>query len=175
MQKLLLTSEGIQPELKNDFLSLLTKSPEETTVAFIPTACDVDKDQSYVAIARNMIQNTGVKIYDVDLKGENEASLLKKLSPADVIFVNGGSTFYLLKKVRESGFDKAVKKLITEGKIYIGLSAGTYIACPTIEMATAKHHPLRDREDVTDFTSLNLVPFIITVHYQKQYEEIIKE
>ena len=82
--------------------------------------------------------------------------------------------FFLLKAVRESGFDKVVKELINQGKIYIGISAGSYIACPTIEQSTWKHQD-RNRFGVIDFTSLNLVPFIIVAHFEENYRPIIEK
>ncbi len=88
--------------------------------------------------------------------------------------MNGGNTFYLLKHVRRSGFDKVVKNLIKQGKIYLGVSAGSYIACPTIEAATWKHQD-RNRVGMTDFEALNLVPFLISAHYTEKYRLIIEE
>ena len=56
----------------------------------------------------------------------------------------------------------------------MGRSAGAYVACPTIEMATWKHQD-RDRFGVSDFTAMNLIPFLLSVHYKPEYREILKE
>ena len=79
----------------------------------------------------------------------------------------------MLKYVRESGFDKLVKDLIDKGVIYIGVSAGSYIACPTIEAANWKHAD-RNIVGLTDLTGLNLVPFLLSAHYKPEYKEILK-
>ena len=89
------------------------------------------------------------------------------LDGKDVIYVQGGNTFYLLKHVRESGFDVVVKDLIEKGVIYIGVSAGSYIACPTIEMTAWKSSD-DDYYGVTDLTAMNLVPFLVCVHYNRE-------
>lgn len=172
--KLFLTSVGLEPEYQDDFLQLLSKKPTGTKLAFIPTACDPEPDKSYVKQTRDEIQATGIKVFDIDLKEENEQSLYEKLSKADVICVNGGNTFYLLDWVKKSGFDKVVKKLTSEGKIYFGVSAGSYIACPTIEAAKWKHLGDPDVVGMTDLSALGLVNFLMVAHYEEKYKEDVE-
>ena len=91
------------------------------------------------------------------------------ISFCDIIYVNGGNTYYLLDKVRKSGFDKIIGELLDQGKIYVGVSAGSYLASPTIEAAGWKHtDPDRNVVKLKDLTALNLVPFIITAHYNRK-------
>ncbi len=56
----------------------------------------------------------------------------------------------------------------------MGVSAGSAIMCPTIEMALWKK-PDRDRFGLTDLTALNFVPFLLIVHFEPQFAEIIKK
>jgi dipeptidase E len=53
----------------------------------------------------------------------------------DVLLISGGNTFYLLDQFRKTGFDKYLSQFVKE-KVYVGVSAGTIIATPTIEIAT---------------------------------------
>jgi len=96
------------------------------------------------------------------------------LKDKNAVYVEGGNTFYLLKAVRESGFDKVIKEMIAKGVPYIGSSAGSYIACPTIDMAIWKPKQ-KDRFGATDFTAMNLVPFLVVAHYEPELKEILKE
>jgi dipeptidase E len=98
-------------------------------------------------------------------------SLLKKFSSCDIIYVNGGNTFYLLNWARKSGFDKIAKKLI-KTKIYFGTSAGSVITGPTIETAGWKHAD-RNIVNLKDLRGLNLVSFLITPHFSKEYEKTV--
>src|SRR3989344_709499 len=137
---LFLTSAGLPIETRDYFSLLLNKKPQKIKVAFIPTAGYPEINKSYIEEDKNKIRSLRISdIYDVDLKEESVQSLHKKLSPADVIYVTGGNTFYLLDWVKKSGFDKVVRNFVNKGKIYIGASAGSYIACPTIEQAYWKH------------------------------------
>lgn len=80
-----------------------------------------------------------------------------------------------MKSIRESGFDTVIKELLPTGFIYIGASAGSYVACPTIEMSFWKHQDKYHHYDLKDFTGMNLVPFLMTVHYTPEYESILRE
>lgn len=171
---LLLTSAGLPKETRDFFLDLLTKPPERSTVCFIPTAADPEKDKWFVVKAKNEIKEIGMKLKEVDLKNETKVSLLRKFSKCDVIYVNGGNTFYLLDWIRKSGFDRIIPKLLKMGKIYVGSSAGSYITCPTIEQATWKHQD-RNKVGLTDLTALNLVPFLITAHFEEKYRPLIEK
>ncbi|MEK6901511.1 MAG: Type 1 glutamine amidotransferase-like domain-containing protein, partial [Nanoarchaeota archaeon] len=53
-------------------------------------------------------------------------------------------------------------------------SAGSYIACPTIEAATWKHQD-RNRVGMTNFKALNLVSFLITAHFEEKYRAIVEQ
>lgn len=173
--KLFLTSAGLPVATRNYFFSLLTKKPQEIKLAFIPTAGYPETNKSYIEKDKNQIRSLGIgDMYEVDLKGENSQSLHKKLSSADVIYVTGGNTFYLLDWVRKSGFDVAIRQLVNAGKIYIGASAGSYIACPTIEMSTWKGGS-KNVVNLTDFTALHFVPFLLKAHFKEEHQELIEK
>lgn len=53
------------------------------------------------------------------------------------------------------------------------VSAGTYICCPTIEMHTWKRDP-DDMYGLIDLKAMNLVPFLVSVHYNREkYKELL--
>lgn len=174
MKKLFLASSGLPPETTGEFLRLLNKNPKDTKVCFISTASNLEKDKRYVTRDKKRLLELGFKIKEVDLKQENESSLNKNLGEFDVVYVEGGSTFYLLKYIRESGFDKIIKKYLEMGGIYFGVSAGSYVVCPNIEAATWKNKDI-DRMGLNDLTGMNLVPFLITAHFEKKYRKIIED
>jgi len=172
--KLFLTSSGIGSEIKDDFLSLLSKSPNQIKVAFILTASYPEPNPWYVEKSLKTLRSLGFKTREVDLRIENLKSLTEKLSATDVIYVDGGNTFYLLSWVRKSGFDKALQEFLERGGVYVGVSAGSYIACPTIEMANWKR-PDRNLVGLADLTSLNLISFLLTAHYTVDSETSIRQ
>ena len=177
MSTLLLTSAGIVPEIKNYFLSVLPKKrPENNKVAFVTTAAyGESKNPTWMEKDRQLLYECGIRhIEDLDFKGKTQGDLELILSDKDIIFVNGGNTFYLLKWAKESGFDKVLPNFLKSGGLYVGVSAGSYIACPTIEAATWKHQD-RNRVGITDFTALGLVQFLITAHFEEKYKAIVDQ
>lgn len=174
--KLLLTSNGITNiKIEQEFLQLLKKSAPQNKVVFITTAAYGETDHPYwLEIFRNKLREYGItQITDLDLKDKTEEEIKQALSSSDIIFVNGGNTFYLLKWAFESGFTKIISNLPSD-TIYIGMSAGSIIACPTIE--TANWEPA-DKNNVSlkDLTGMNLVNFLISPHFRKEEKGIIEK
>ena len=174
MSIILLTSAGMN--VKGEILKILPKPASKIKVAHIITAKNprLKESPDYVIKDREAMESLGFKVEDIDIKGKEEKDLRKILLDKDVIYVQGGNTFYLLKYIRESGFDKIVKDLINQGVIYIGVSAGSIVAGPTIETANWKH---QDRNEVglTDLTAMNLVSFNVFVHYGPEFTGIVGE
>ena len=175
MKKLFLTSAGLPPETSEEFLRLLNKEPKDTKFCFIPTAADPEKDKWFVEKDRKRLSELGFKITEVDLKQENENSLNKKLEKFDVVYVEGGNTFYLLKFVRKSGFDKAIEKFLDRGGIYVGVSAGTIITGLNIESAGGWKHDDNKIVNLKDLTGLKLVPFVVSVHIDENKLDVVKK
>lgn len=170
---LFLSSAGLPKELQDSFMKLLPKKPKDIIVAFIPTAADPYKDKWFVDKVKDELLKMGVKIEDVDLKTCHLKELFGKLSFCDVIYVNGGNTFYLLDWVRKSGFDRFIEELLDTGKIYVGVSAGSIIATPSIELAGWKTID-ENIVGLSDLSALNIVPFQIFPHFSEKYATLVK-
>lgn len=160
-------------KLKKELLKFLNKNPKNVLVGHIPNAADPQKDKSYVKDSINQLKLMGMKIKEIDLRKENKKSLSKKLSDCDMVFVNGGNTFYLLDIARKSGFSKVLPRILDKGKVYLGVSAGSYITCPTIEAAGWKHVD-RNIVHLKNLSALNLVPFILTAHFEEDVRKAIE-
>jgi len=177
--KLFLTSAGLPPETTEAFLKLLNKKPEETKVCFIITASldhHPEGDAPYVKEDKQRLIELGFKmITEIDLRKENEESLKEIMKAFDVIFVTGGNTFYLMKYIRESGFNKLLKPFLDKGGIYLGVSAGSYVAGPDISGTQWKHLDDVNTVGLKDLRGLGLVDFLISPHYVPEHEAIINE
>lgn len=172
MKKIFLTSKFVNVA---DYLGeLLPKKGNRPVVAFVPTAADVYEDKYFVQLDKDKLSELGFDIAELPLKDVSGVEIEKVLEKSDAVFVEGGNSFYLLDKMRESGFGDVVKNYVDEGLVYVGVSAGSYVACPTIEMAGWKHQD-RNIVGMTDFTALALVPFLLTVHYTPEFDESIKQ
>jgi dipeptidase E len=85
----------------------------------------------------------------------------KAIEQTDAIFIGGGNTFRLLKALQELDLLDPIRRKVNSGAPYIGSSAGSNVAGPTIK--TTKDMPIVQPQS---FDSLALVPFQISPHFQ---------
>ncbi len=149
-------------------------SKSEMKIGYITTASKGSRDKTFLEKVKNSMRENHIFFEEIDIEGKSEEEILNFFKNKNVIHVEGGNTFYLLKAIRESGFAEVLKELLNEGKVYIGTSAGAYIMCPTIEVANWNETG-RDRFGLTDFSALNYVPFVLKVHYKDEAENLVKE
>jgi dipeptidase E len=90
----------------------------------------------------------------------HEADPAAATGKAQAIVTGGGNTFHLVKLMHETGLMKAIREKALAGTPYIGWSAGSNVACPT--MKTTNDMPI---SSPPSFDCLNLIPFQINPHY----------
>jgi dipeptidase E len=165
--KLLLTSAGITKRTIAETLGdLVGKSASETKVAFVPTAANAqDGNKDWFINQFLNLWRFGYNWIDVVDPSASGVDWQARLAVVDVILVSGGSTFHLLDQCRKTGFDSWLNKHLQD-KVYVGISAGTIIAAPTIEVAML---PPADANPtgLTDLTGFNWVDFEIEPHCDK--------
>jgi dipeptidase E len=131
-----------------DFLGSVKK------VLFVPFAL-ADRD-SYAAQARARFAKMG---YGLDSLHE-ASNKQQAVRNAEAIFVGGGNTFRLLKALYDLEVLQTIKTRVAEGLPYIGSSAGSNVATPTIR--TTNDMPI---VEPPSFNALGLVSFQINPHY----------
>ncbi|MFA5925414.1 MAG: Type 1 glutamine amidotransferase-like domain-containing protein [Parcubacteria group bacterium] len=174
MKTLLLASIGDYVIKKG--LKLLFPDVSRMKLAWITTATKGAVNRENLEKHKRLLEKEGYNFTEIDIEGKNIGELELLLGGMDAVLVEGGNAFYLLKAVRESGFDQVVKKLLDRGVVYVGASAGSYVACPTIEMSTWKK-PGEEKNNfgVTDLAAMNLVPFLVKAHYVPEMKEFLQE
>jgi peptidase E len=171
---LLLSSSSF---LEKDFQPILGRPLKEYKLAHITTAGKGEgvRNLDYQERTRNRLRAQECVFEDIDIDGKNEDELREIFKNFDGVFMNGGSTFYLLKSIRESGFETVIKELLPQGFLYMGASAGAYVACPTIEMSLWPHQDKYSHYGMEEVKGMHLVPFLVTVHYTPEHEVLLKE
>ena len=79
---------------------------------------------------------------------------------AEAVAVSGGNTFRLLQLIQSQGLLQPLRERVQSGMPYIGWSAGSNLACPTIR--TTNDMPIIWP---SSYEALGLVPFQINPHY----------
>lgn len=124
-------------------------------ILFFPYAL-FDRD-GYAAKARERFAAMGYELSSAHAAADPQ----KAIADADAIFIGGGNTFRLLKGLQDFGWIEPVRERVRNGAPYIGSSAGSNVAGPTIR--TTKDMPIVQPRS---FDSLGLVPFQISPHFQ---------
>lgn len=173
MKTIILTSKSNQIAT-NELDEFLPKPLSESKMLFITTGLKKSSDLNYIEQQKQIMNNLTTPYKEYDIGGKSKEELKKALSQVDVVYVVGGGAFYLLKSARESKFDEVLKELFPKGLVFIGLSAGAYIACPSIIMKTWSGRN-SNQFGLTDFTAMNLVPFLLKAHYVPEMKEMLEE
>jgi dipeptidase E len=123
-------------------------------VLFFPFALS-DRD-GYAAKAKARFAAMGYSLKSAHAADNPQQAVVK----ADAIFIGGGNTFRLLKALQDLELLEPVRQKVKNGTPYIGSSAGSNVAGPTIK--TTKDMPIVQPRS---FDSLGLIPFQISPHY----------
>jgi dipeptidase E len=123
-------------------------------LVFVPFA--LFDQEGYSAKARERFAAEGFDVAGLtpDVAGR------RLLESAEAVFVGGGNTFRLLLKLQSSGLLPILRERVRGGLPYLGASAGTNVASPSIK--TTNDMPILQPES---FEALGLLPFQINPHY----------
>jgi dipeptidase E len=125
------------------------------SVLFFPFA--LHDRENYAARAR---ERFGAMDYTVQ-SAHSVESAHEAINRTDAFFVGGGNTFRLLKALQDLDLIEPIRRRVREGVPYIGSSAGSNVAGPTIK--TTKDMPIVQPRS---FDAIGLVPFQISPHFQ---------
>ncbi len=158
--KLLLLSNSTNPGEaylsypKHNIKAFFGEKPME--ILFIPYAAVTFSYDEYEAKVNNALKEIGHQAKSI----HHFDNPLQAVKEAKAIAVGGGNTWKLVRTMRDNGLLEAIREKVIAGTPYIGWSAGSNIACPTLR--TTNDMPIIDPKG---FDVLDLVPFQINPHY----------
>ena len=139
-------ADEIQSFLKND-----------STVLFTPYARPggITHDE-YTDTAKIRFEKMGKILHGIHEFEDKQKAILDH----DAVFIGGGNTFVLLTMLYKNDLIEPLKNAVKDGMKYIGTSAGSNVACQSIQ--TTNDMPIMYPPS---FKALGLVPFNINPHY----------
>ena len=176
MKKLFLCSSF--KDVSNIFEQFV-KDMKGKTVTFIPTASIVEKVVFYVKSGRKALEKLGLVVDELEISTASYEEITNKLTKNDYIYISGGNTFFLLQALKKSGADKIIIEQVSNGKLYIGESAGIMVTAPNIEYA-GKLDSVKKATGLENFAGLELVDFYPLPHhtnatFKKSVEKAIEQ
>ncbi len=123
-------------------------------IVFIPFA--LHDQAGYARIVRERLSPRGIAVEPV----EPGPAAAAAIASASGVFVGGGNTFRLLDRIQRSRLLEPLRRRVIAGMPYLGSSAGTVIAAPTL--GTTNDMPI---VQPASFEALGLLPFHVNCHY----------
>jgi dipeptidase E len=123
-------------------------------VLFIPHAL-ANRD-AYTEVARKRFEAMGFDLGSLHAAADPRAAV----EAAEAAFVGGGNTFRLLKALNDLGVLASLRARALAGMPFVGSSAGTNVACPTVR--TTNDMPIVEPPSLA---ALGLVRFQVNPHY----------
>jgi dipeptidase E len=128
--------------------------PPGARLLFVPFAA---RDQDgYAQVMTAALEPLSVRV----VSAHRASDPVRELAASDAAFIGGGNSFRLLKALQASGLLQPLRDSVAAGMPYLGSSAGTNMACPTLR--TTNDMPI---VQPASFEALGLVPFQINPHY----------
>jgi dipeptidase E len=128
--------------------------PPGARLLFLPFAAR-DQDR-YAEVMTAALEPLSIRVASAHQAGDP----VRELAASDAVFTGGGNSFRLLKTLQASGLLPAVRDRVAAGMPYLGSSAGSNMACPTLR--TTNDMPI---VQPASFEALGLIPFQINPHY----------
>ena len=125
-------------------------------LGFIPYAAPGDQQQTYAEKVAEVFSSIGIELRSLHV----ERDPAKALKDVDAIAIGGGNSFLLLRHLLRSGLLRIIAEAVKEGMPYLGWSAGSNVACPTI--MTTNDMPIVEPPSMR---AMHLIGFQINPHY----------
>lgn len=133
-------------------------------VLFIPTAANVEEYKGYVAEAQKAFEQLGLQVQILDIAEVNKDEVIQRINTAEILYISGGNTFYLLSELKKKDLLPLIRSRIDSGMVYVGESAGAIITSKDISYsAIIDNAKLGDA--LKDFSALDIVEFYVLPHY----------
>lgn len=135
---------------------------KSVNAVFIPFAAVTFSFDEYVRKVEKKFSEVGHHVRGI----HTFSNPIEALKNAEAIVVGGGNTWQLVRMMHDWNLMPVIRERVLAGVPYIGWSAGSNVACPTLR--TTNDMPILDPKG---FDCLNLIPFQINPHYvDKQIE-----
>ncbi|NOZ46848.1 MAG: dipeptidase PepE [Chlorobi bacterium] len=123
---------------------------------FIPYAAVTFSFNNYAAKVQERFNEIGYVVDSIHNYNNPKEAVLN----AEAIIVGGGNTWQLTRMLQENDLINVIREKVLSGTPYVGWSAGSNVACPTIK--TTNDMPITEPKS---FNVLNLINFQINPHY----------
>jgi dipeptidase E len=168
--QLLLSSNGFSNQAIADTLfEMVGKKPENISLVFIPTASNIELGNKdwFIDDLINIKKQGFKSVAITDISAVSENIWRPQLEEADVLFFEGGNTYHLMNWINKSGLIKLLPDML-KTKVYMGLSAGSMVTGPDLNLRLSKDIYGEEVEKET-MAGLGFVDFYFLPHLNSPF------
>lgn len=125
-----------------------------------------DSYDAYTQRVSDLLSSHGFRVSSI----HQAPCAVDAVNKAEVITVGGGNTFNLVAEIHRHKLIEPVRRKVMEGIPFIGWSAGSNVACPTLRTTNDMPIVMPESFDCFDF-----VPFQINPHYIDPYPQEVND
>jgi dipeptidase E len=174
MKKLILTSNGVSSKLvESSFLELINGEVKDKRVLVLRSTRK-DPDEYGFEILEEL-KNIGFNERNIRFVNPFKEVASKDMKEYDVIYSAGGNTFVITDSIKKRGFDSLIKDMVNSGVVYLGVSAGTIMMGPSIEIAGIGKGGDPNYINLEDLEGMGVTKITAFPHYDDENEEDILE
>jgi dipeptidase E len=174
MKKLFLASEGVDPKTLIKLRRFIGGSFKGKKIAYVPTAANGDHYGAWKSGGSiKVVPNLGADFKLIELESCVYQDVYSQIKGADILWIAGGQTGYLLYWFRRSGLDKKLHEILDSGTVYVGSSAGS-MAC-SMTQYTSEWYLGEPELGASLLPGLGLIDFEIYPHYEEKLLPQIKK
>ncbi len=145
---------------KHEIKKFLGEKP--LTALFIPYAAVTFSFDLYEQKVADRFAEIGFQVKSIHHFSDPQEAVRN----AEAIIVGGGNTWQLVRMLHDNDLMEIIREKVLAGTPYVGWSAGSNVACPTLR--TTNDMPIIDPKG---FDTTGLVPFQINPHYLDAHPE----
>ncbi len=172
--KLFLASEAKHPLSIKKLKNFVGKDLRKLNAVYIPTAAN---GEYYGAWKGGESHKVAARLFPklkvVELEDGWYKNVHNEITGADIIWMAGGMTGYLLYWIRRTKLDKELPKILKSGTVYVGSSAGSMICAKT--QNCAEWFIGEEEPGASIFPGLGLIDFEIFPHFEEKNLPKIKQ
>jgi dipeptidase E len=174
MKKLFLASEGKHPESIKKLKKFIGGSLKNKKIIYVPTASNGEyygawKGGESIKVASSL----GADLTIIELESFAYQNIFDHVKDADILWIAGGMSGYLLYWFRRTELDKKLSKILNSGTIYVGSSAGSMICAKT--QYSSEWFITEPEPGSSLVPGLGLIDFEIYPHYEDKLLPKIKK
>lgn len=179
MKKIILFSVPLPQILDRLLLEIFPEQIENKIFAYMPSdGSDEISNEKFTPVWRSYGESRGVKeFYVIDNSKTKDSSIneYNQILKSNILVITGGNTFTLLRNLKRSGLDEAVKKFSQKDEFVLaGFSAGALVLTPNIEICNLVDFD-NNLVDLKDLNALNLINYEVFPHFNEEHRNSLNE